>query len=230
MRVLGIVPARGGSKRVPGKNLRVLGGRSLVARAIEACLAAKRLSRVVVSSDDARVLGIAGQYANVAALARPEAISGDRAPAIEFVRHALGELEGGGDAHYDAVAIIQPSSPFTEGADIDATTAVLEAAVDADSAVSVMELEHAIHPLKLKRLVEGRLLPFLEAENGRMAAHELPTLYVRNCSVYVTRRAALNRGEIIGDDSRAYSMPRERSLDINDEFDWDLARFLLTRQ
>ena len=106
---------------------------------------------------------------------------------------------------------------------------LLSESPQADSAVSVIELDHAIHPVKLKRLDGTRLLPWLEEEGGRMAAHELPRLYVRNCSVYVTRRACIDRREIIGADSRAYLMPRERSIDINDELDWQFAEFLSQR-
>lgn len=223
MRVLGIVPARAGSKRVPGKNLRLLGGKELVARSLETALAAKSLAKVALSSDSDVMLKLAAErYPGAMALRRPDAISTDVALAIEYVRHALAEV---GPA-FDAVAIIQPSSPFTTAADIDSTVAVLEAAPEADSAVTVMKVEHAVHPVKLKRLVGNKLLAYAEEERGRMAAHELDDLYVRNCSVYVTRVSTIQKGSILGDDSRAFVMPRERSVDINDELDWKFAQFL----
>lgn len=225
MKVLGIIPARGGSKRVPRKNLRHLAGKELVAYAIEACLKAKTLGAVLVSSDSDEVLAVAARYSGVVALRRPDALSTDAALAIDYVRHALAEKPGA----WDAVAIVQPSSPLTTAADIDATVMLLEKSPEADSAVSVMELDHAIHPVKLKRLAGDKLLPFVEEEQGRMAAHELPKLYVRNCSVYVSRVATIQKGSIIGDDSRGYVMPRERSVDINDELDWEFARFLFER-
>lgn len=224
--VLGIIPARGGSKRLPGKNLRLLGGKPLVAWAIEAAQSAGRLSRLVVSSDDEQILQVAAGYDSRLPLARPAEISADHSPAIEFVRHALAVLESAGEGPFDAVSIVQPSSPFTLGDDIDHTIELL-AESGADSAVSVMRLDHAIHPLKLKTLAGDRLLPFWEEERGRMASHELPELYVRNCSVYVTQRGTIERGQIIGDDCRGYLMPRERSLDINDEWDFSLAEFML---
>jgi CMP-N-acetylneuraminic acid synthetase len=223
---MGIIPARGGSKRVPRKNLRMLGGKELVAHSIEAALKAKSLAQVVVSSDSDEVLKVARRYATAVALRRPDALSTDTAQAIEYVRHALAEVAG----PWDAVAIIQPSSPLTTAADIDATVRLLEETGSADSAVSVMELEHAIHPVKLKRLVGDRLMPYVEEEKDRMAAHELPRLFVRNCSVYATRLRAIEKGSVIGDDSRGYVMPRERSVDINDELDWEFARFLFERK
>ncbi|MBI3837565.1 MAG: acylneuraminate cytidylyltransferase family protein [Planctomycetia bacterium] len=226
---LGIIPARGGSKRLPRKNMRLLGGKPLVAWAIEAARGARRLARLVVSSDDPEVLDVARSYDPRLALERPAEISGDESPAIDYVRHALAESEGMGQGPFDAIVILQPSSPFTLSTDIDATVDLLDSS-GADSAVSVMHLDHAVHPFKMKVLVGNRLLPYLEDERGRMAAHELPDIYVRNCSVYATRRNSVERGQMIGDDCRGYVMPRERSLDINEELDLLFAEFLLSRK
>ena len=227
--ILGIIPARGGSKRLPRKNVRLLGGKPLVAWAIEAARGARRLSSLVVSSDDREVLDIARSYDPRLALARPADIASDPSPAIDYVRHALAELEGQGQGPFDAIVILQPSSPFTLSEDIDATVDLL-AASGADSAVSVMQLDHATHPMKMKIFQGDRLLPFLEEERGRMAAQDLPEIYVRNCSVYATRRASIERGQILGDDCRGYVMPRERSLDINEALDLLFAEFLLSRK
>jgi CMP-N,N'-diacetyllegionaminic acid synthase len=227
-RILGIIPARGGSKRVPRKNLRLLGGKPVVARSIETALASRRLSRVVVSSDDDEVLEIARRYDPSLVLRRPKELCGDTSPAIDFVRHALATTAAAGDDPFDVVAIIQPSSPLTETEDVDGVLDLL-AASGAESAVSVVELEHALHPLKLKTLVGDRLLPYLEDERLRMAAHELPRIYVRNGSVYATVRRVHETGKILGDDCRGYVMPRVRSLDVNDELDWDFATFLFER-
>lgn len=229
MNVLGIVPARAGSKRILRKNLRPLLGRPLVAWALEAALAAQRLSRVVVSSDDPEVLALASNYAAGIPLARPAAIAGDTSPAIEYVRHAVDVLEAGGATRFDAVAIVQPSSPLTSAADIDATVALLESS-GADSAVSVMRVDHALHPTKFKVMAGDRLLPYLMEEAGRMAAHQLPEVFVRNCSVYAASRRSLDRGQIIGADCRGYVMPRERSIDVNEEIDLLFAEFLITRE
>ncbi len=145
------------------------------------------------------------------------------------MRHALNALEGDGEPLFDTIVIVQPSSPFTLSRDVDATIELLET-TGADSAVSVMALDHAIHPAKLKVLEGDRLHPYLEEERGRMAAHELPSLYVRNCSVYASRRAIIEAGQIIGADCRGYVMPRERSLDINEPLDLEFAEFLLGRR
>lgn len=221
--ILGIIPARGGSKRVPGKNKKKLAGKELLKYVIEAALESNLIDTVVVSSDDKDILAIAQNCDNIIALNRPANISGDKAPAITYVQHTIEELKG----RFSHTVIIQPSSPFTTGQDIDNTIRLLLENDKADSSVSVMKLDHAIHPVKLKVKEEGVLLPYVEEESGRMAAHELPELYVRNCSVYVSTIESINRGKIIGDCCLGYEMPRERSLDINDPIDFMFAEFMI---
>ena len=230
MKTLGIIPARRGSKRLPGKNLRPLGGKPLVVRAIEAALSSRRLDYIAVSTDDERVLELATDYDSVHPLRRPQAIATDDSPAIEYVRHAIRTLEAEAtETPFQIIVIVQPSSPFTRGSDIDATIELLQSQIgEADSAVSVVRLQHAIHPLKLKILDGDRLLPYIEDETGRFAEHQLSAVYVRNGSVYAATRKTIESGRVIGDDCRGYEMPGERSIDINDETDLRFAEFLLT--
>ena len=227
MKVLGIVPARGGSKRMPGKNLRILAGRPLVAFALEAALSARRVDTVLLSSDDQEILDVGGSYAGVRCLRRPPELATDTSPALEYVRHALSTMAEEG-VHFDAIAILQPTSPLTLPADIDATLELLELS-GADSAVSVMKVNHAYHPVKFKTMTGNRLFDFLAPEEGLPMAHELPDIYVRNGSVYASARAQVDRGPLLGSDCRGYLMPSDRSVDINEEIDLLLARLLLER-
>ena len=224
-KVLAIIPARAGSKRVPGKNKKQLGGKELVRYVIEAALEARSIQDVAVSSDDADILAISRTYSGVVAIERPAIFATDLSPAIEYVQHALDYLSN----VYDAIVILQPSSPFTTAEDIDNTLDLLWQ-TDADSAVSVMKLDHAIHPVKLKILRGDKVLPYWEEENGRMAAHELPELYVRNCAIYASTYPTIQAGQVIGTDCRGYIMPRERSIDINDPIDFEFAEFLITKK
>lgn len=222
MRTLGIIPARAGSKRCKRKNLRLLGGKPLVEWAIDAAIDSGVLASIVVSSNDPEVLDIADSYDTFMSLERPDELCSDTSPAIDYVLHALREC---GD--FDAIAIIQPSSPLTTADDIRGVLALLDDS-GADSVVSVMKVDFAQHPAKFKTLDGDRLKP-LYGEPG-MAAHELPEVYVRNCAVYASRLHVIRQGKIIGDDCRGYVMPRERSIDINDELDLEFARFLVNRQ
>jgi CMP-N-acetylneuraminic acid synthetase len=222
--ILGIIPARAGSQRVPKKNVRFLSGTPLVARAIESALGANTLDRVVVSSDDEEVLSLARGYKDAIVLKRPKELAQSNSPAIDYVKHSLNLVESNVEK-VDIVAIIQPSSPFTSPDDIDGTVNLLEQS-GADSAVTIMKVDHAIHPKKLKILTDDRLLPYIEDENGKMMEYELSNVFVRNGSVYVTHRYVIETGVFIGNDCRGYLMPRERSLDINEEIDFLFAEFL----
>lgn len=224
MRVLGLVPARGGSTRTPRKNVAVLGGRTLVRRALETSVAAGCFAQVVLSSDDDEILGQADGLP-VTVLRRPPEISTATARAAEVVRHALAEVEDPG-APFDAVAIVQATSPFTAPSDVTGTVDLL-ARTGAESAVSVVRVDAALHPAKLKRLDGDRLLPFLE-DDRLTPSHELPPLWVRNGSVYVFRRDVADAG-LVADDVRGYEMPAERSFDIDTPRDLAVAAFLLER-
>lgn len=225
MKILGIIPARGSSKRIPGKNKKDFCGKPLISYVIEAALKASLLDKVVVNTDDDDILKIASNYKGVQPLKRPAELAQDYSPAIDYVYQTLKSLEETQGQIFDIVVILQPTSPLTLPEDIDNTIDLLKD-TSADSSVSVMKLDHATHPVKMKVMDGDKLIPFLEEERGRMAEHELPPIYVRNCSVYASTLETIQAGKIIGDDCRGYVMPMERSVDINDPIDFDFAEFL----
>jgi CMP-N-acetylneuraminic acid synthetase len=224
MRVLGIVPARGGSSRVPRKNLARLGGRTLVRRALETALASRCLEVVALSSEDDEILTEADGL-DVVALRRPPELATDTARAAEFALHALEALDDP-DAPFEAIAIVQCTSPFTSPEDVAGAVELLER-TGAESVVTVSRVEAAHHPAKLKVLDGDRLLPFLE-DDRLTPSHELPPLWVRNGSVYVFRRDVVERG-LEAEDVRGYEMPPERSFDIDTARDLAIAEFLEAR-
>jgi CMP-N,N'-diacetyllegionaminic acid synthase len=218
--VLGLVPARGGSRRVPRKNLARLGGRTLVRRALETALAARCFETVVLSSDDDEILAEAGGL-DVVALRRPPELATETSLAADVARHALQALE-----EAEAVAILQATSPFTAPEDVAGAVALLEQS-GAESVVSVVRVAAAHHPLKLKRLEGDRLLPYVE-DDRLTPSHELPPLWVRNGSVYVFRRDVVERG-LEAQDVRGFEMPPERSFDVDTAEDLAFADFLVER-
>jgi CMP-N-acetylneuraminic acid synthetase len=221
VRTLGLVPARAGSTRVPRKNLAVLGGKTLVRRALETAVAAGCFAVVALSSDDDEILAEADGL-DVVALRRPAELATATARAADVVRHALAALDDPATP-FDAVAIVQATSPFTASEDVAATVELLERS-GAGSAVSVVRVDAALHPAKLKRLEGDRLLPFLE-DDRLTPSHELPPLWVRNGSIYAFRRDVADHG-LETDDVRGYEMPAERSFDIDTPRDLALARLL----
>ncbi len=237
---IAIVPGRKGSKRLPGKNRMPLGGVPLFIRAIKTGLASK-CDVVVLSTDDEKSLADVKALADDAIksamtsgrlilIQRPDALATDEAPAIDYVRHVIKYVEKEVLSMVTSTSILQPTSPFTEAEDVNACLDMLERA-QSDSVVSVMEIEHHIHPRKLKFLADDmRLLPAMMEEEGKMAASELERIYVRNGAVYTSARAAImEQNSILGQDSRGYLMPRERSIDINDKMDFEFAEFLMSK-
>jgi CMP-N-acetylneuraminic acid synthetase len=223
--VLGLLPARGGSRRVPGKNLAPLGGRTLVRRALDAMIASAALDLVVLSSDDDAILAEAAGL-DALALRRPARLATATARSYDVAMHALQCAEEAGHGPFDVVVLVQCTTPFTAPQDIAGAVELLRR-TGAPSVVSVSRVDDALHPLKLKLLREdGRLEPWLRDDELR-PSHELPVLWTRNGAVYASRRAVLEGGTLVADDARGYAMPQERSLDINTPLDLAFARFLL---
>lgn len=217
MSTLGIVPARGGSKGVPGKNLRTVGPRTLIEWAARSALPS-RLDRVVVSTDSKEIAVEAERVGLEVPFLRPSELATDASLTIHVVQHALSEL----GTSWDAVMILQPTSPFRNVEDIDCCLELF-ANVEPDSVVSVTEVgDH--HPARMKSIEDGFLIdpPFAEDVEGQ-PRQTLPKLYLRNGAVYLTATQVLLNGSIKGSRSLAYVMPEERSLNIDNEFDLRIA-------
>jgi CMP-N-acetylneuraminic acid synthetase len=180
---------------------------------------------VALSSEDDEILAEADGL-DVVAVRRPPELATDTARAADFALHALKALDDEASP-FEAVAIVQCTSPFTSPEDVAGAVGLLER-TGAESVVTVSRIEAAHHPAKLKVLDGDRLLPFLE-DDRLMPSHELPPLWARNGSVYVFRRDVVERG-LEADDVRGYEMPTERSFDIDTARDLAIAEFLEARE
>ena len=229
MKVLGIIPARAGSKRIVGKNMKLLCGKPLTQYVIESAMTSKLMDSIIVSSDDSDVLELAAQFTHVIPLRRPDELATDTSPAIDYVIHALEWMKKNKGQTFDIVAVVQPTSPLTSPEDIDSTIQLLLTNSQADSSVSVMRLNQVTHPYKLKTIQNQWLKPFLKEEKIILQAGELPDVYTRNGSVYVARMSNIEKGIIAGEKCLAHIMPEERSIDINEPIDLEFAEFLLQR-
>lgn len=229
LRVLGVITARGGSKGVPRKNIRPLGGKPLIAWTIDAARRSALLTDFLVSTEDEEIARVSREHDAPVPFLRPAELATDEAKSIPVVQHALDWLAREQDTSYDAVMILQPTSPFRTAGDIDAAIRLL-AETGADSVMAMVKLED-FSPMKLKRIAsDGRILP-LFGDEGRESAqrHAGEEVFKRNCAIYLTRTATFSRGDLFGADSRAYVMPSERSVDINTPFDFLVAETLAAR-
>jgi CMP-N-acetylneuraminic acid synthetase len=229
-RILALIPAREGSRRVQGKNLRPFAGSSLTEIAIKQALDIAEISTVALTTDSDELLNKFKDLPKLECIKRPAEISDDNAPAIAYVRHALAILEQKMGEPFDYVVILQPTSPLRSKEDILGTIQLIERHPEADSAVTVVRVDHLNNPIKMKVMKGDELIPFIEPEKGRLSADQLPVLYVRNCAVYVTRREDIESfTDVMGRRSVGYLMPAERSVDINELFDFELAEFIFKK-
>jgi CMP-N-acetylneuraminic acid synthetase len=225
--ILGVVPARGGSKGIPGKNLRAIAGRPLLAYTADAARGSRRLTRTIVSTDDAAIGDAARALGLEVPFMRPADLALDTTPMLPVLQHAARAMRDAGFAA-EAVVLLQPTSPLRRAEHIDRAVDLLEA-TGADSVVSVVEVPHQFNPVSVMRLENGRLAPFLD---GPLVARrqDKPRVFARNGpAVLAVRSAVLERGSLYGDDCRPLLMADEESVDLDSPADVARLEVLLAR-
>jgi len=227
MRVVGVVTARGGSKGIPRKNVRLLCGRPLLQYTAEAAMGSRLLSRTILSTDNETIAEVGRQCGLDVPFMRPAELARDDTPAIPVLQHAVRKLEEAGE-YYDAILTLQPTNPLRRPQDIDGTIELLEK-TGADSVISFVEVGDK-HPARMKVIGEdGHVIdpPFAEEFEGQ-PRQKLPKLYLREGSIYLTRRVVLmEQNSLKGRDCRAWIIPEERACNIDTPFDLFLAEQML---
>ena len=220
MKLLGVVPARGGSKGIPRKNLVELAGRPLLDWTIDAARQS-HLDRVIVSTDDDEIAAHAEHRGVEVPFRRPKEISDDNALTIDVVLHAVSAL----GEEFDAVMVLQPTSPLRMVSDINACLKMLSES-SADSVISVVNVG-GHHPARMKFIESGFLIdpPFAE-EIENQPRQNLRSMYIRNGAIYLTRVSVLKSRSFQGKNCLAYEMPSERSVNIDTFMDLKIAEFL----
>ncbi|OZB36047.1 MAG: acylneuraminate cytidylyltransferase [Halothiobacillus sp. 14-56-357] len=219
--VLALIPARGGSKGLPGKNIRPLKGKPLIGWSIEAARASRYVSRIVVSSDDEEILAVARDQGAETPFRRPASLAGDATPGMDVVLHALDQLAG-----FEWVVLLQPTSPLRLAADIDAA---IEQCLKTNAPACVSVCEAPASPWWMFEVgAECRMRSFLPAEQRPVRRQDLPDLYALNGAVYVAKTEWLRMSlSFLTEETVAYVMPPARSVDIDTLFDFQLAECLL---
>lgn len=227
-KVLAIIPARGGSTGVPRKNIRLVRGKPLIAYTIETALSAKHLfHRVIVSTDEQEIADVARRYGAEVPFLRPAELAGDDAPMVPVLQHAVRFVEQQDNIRLGWVYLLQPTDPFRTVEDIEAALR-LGRAGGCDSVISVVQV-FSVHPILMKRIENGRLLPYcIEEKEGTRRQDYQPPAYMRNGAIYLTRRDVLmEHNSIWGDVIRPYIMPPERSVGVDSELDLKLVEILM---
>jgi CMP-N,N'-diacetyllegionaminic acid synthase len=234
MRVLGIITARGGSKGIPGKNLKMLGGRPLLDYTIDAANDTP-LDRLILSTEDKKIADLARSLGCEVPFMRPAELARDETPHLPVIQHAAKWLLEHEGYQADVVLTLQPTSPLRSSADIAAALRMLELS-GADSVVSVSEVSAHAHPMRMLRVDDsGHAVLFATGQPVRTRINrrqDLPKAWVMNGAVYACRTDVLFADEpsLYGDRVVAYPMPAERSISIDTDDDWAEAERALARQ
>ena len=225
MKVLGIIPARGGSKGVKRKNIKMFGGRPLIAHAIEAALQSN-LDDVIVSTEDDEIAAIATEFGASVPFIRPQELAQDTSNSVGVAIHGLKEMERLQETTYDAVMYLQPTTPFRKCEDINRSLDLLKQAASADSVISVVDV-NGYHPARMKYLEKGYLIDpdFCEKEENQNR-QELRPMYIRNGAIYLTRRKTLLNVSFKGQKCLAYIMSSENSVNIDTVQDFEYAKWI----
>jgi CMP-N,N'-diacetyllegionaminic acid synthase len=232
--VLAVIPARGGSRAVPRKNIRLLNGKPLIAYSIEQAALAQTLTRSIVSTDDDEIARVAKAWGGDVPFLRPARLAQDDTPMLPVLLHALEHAEQTDGIHYSAVVILQPTSPLRTAEDIDHSVQTLFS-TKADTVVTICQVDKLSHPLLVQRIdvQDGdKLYPFWTGPEYERYSHanreELPLVVRLNAAVYAVRRETLVcENKIIGNDVRAVWMETSRSIDIDTEEDFQIAEALI---
>ena len=219
---LAIIPARGGSKRLPNKNILELAGKPLIAYTIEAAKKSKYIDDIIVSSDSDNILNIAKDY-NIKTIKRPDYLASNTAKTIDVIKHVIENIIG----EYDYIVLLQPTSPLRNEKHIDEAIELLNAK-EADAIVSVCEMDHSplwSNTLPASLSMEG----FLREEVKNKRSQDLDKYYRINGAIYICKTDELLKQNTLFLDKNifAYVMNRKSSIDIDDEIDFKLVEVLM---
>ena len=217
MDVVGLVPARAGSKAIPRKNLAPVAGKPLLQWTLDAARESELVTRVVVSTEWEEAAGLAGAL-GADVLERPAELAQNGTPMLDVVRHALAQLDA-----CDVLVLLQPTSPLRRAAHVDACVRLL-LETDADSVVTVVEVPHQFRPASVMALEEGRLVRLGEPVGSRQ---EKPLVYARNGPAVLALRPERLGDDLYGGDCRPYVMEPRDSIDVDGPFELELAELLL---
>jgi CMP-N-acetylneuraminic acid synthetase len=231
LNVIAIIPARGGSKGVPRKNIRLLGDKPLIAWTIETSLRSKILDRVIVSTDDHDIAELSVKVGAEIPFLRPSELAQDDTPDLPVYLHVLDYLAKQENYHPDVVVWLRPTSPLRLAEDVENTVNILISNEQLDCVRSVCLAEH--HPYWMKKLEDNCLIPFLHEidENKFYRRQLLPPVYRLNGAVDVSWcKNVIEKKQLYAGKMAGYIMPPERSVDLDSELDFALAEVLLNRR
>ena len=227
-KILAVVPARGGSRGVPKKNIKKLCGKPLICYTIETALASKYVDKIVVSSDSDEILDVVKKYA-VDLISRPSELADDDVPMTDVINHALETSEEQFNENFDLILLLQPTCPFRSPEDINCSIEEIDSG-DFDGVISVNRLLDG-HPARIKKIENGILKPFCIEEQDIPRQNLKPEAYIRNGAIYLVKKNHFLKNKTVKEGRmKPYIMPLERSVNIDEPVDFEIAEFLLSKR
>lgn len=221
-KTIAIVPARGGSKGLPGKNIKLLNGKPLIAYSIEAARAVSRIDQIIISTESGEIADVAKTCGVDVPFMRPANLATDESPTIDLILHCLDMIP-----EATTVVLLQPTSPFRLASDIEHCLDLYHSNPHT-SVVTVTESSK--HPAWMYSIDKNQVLNKI-VDMDATRRQDLPTIYCLNGAVYVASRELLQQKRtFLHDETLGYIMPQKRSLDIDHADDWEYAEFLISRK
>lgn len=230
-KVLGVIPARGGSKSIINKNIADLNRKPLIEYTIQHANKSLLLDSFIVSTDSVKIANIAKKSGAQVPFIRPKKLSNDKAESIDVVIHALKFMENKKSTKYNYVVLLQPTNPFRSSCMIDKAIKIIKKS-KFDSVVSVVDVG-ANHPHRMYKLgKKNKIIPFVKnLKNPMMPRQKLPLVYIRSGDIYVTTRECLiNKKSLIGDNSFGLVVESNSTINIDDAFDLELAKLKIKKK
>lgn len=230
-KILCIIPARGGSKGIPGKNIKPLAGRPLISYVIGAAkesLYLKNEGVVIVSTDSEDIAKVANDFGAETPFLRPKALASDHSPTVDCIRHALDFFEKQ-SVYFETVVLLQPTQPFVTGADIDNALDVFNEAQGHYGVIGVSPVKE--HPILMRSIDAAGKLASLLKVNSTVRRQDMPTFYKVNGCIYINSSTDYKDPQLsLNDNPLPYVMPQDKAIDIDDMRDFECADWLMRRK
>lgn len=226
--MLGVILARGGSVRVPRKNIKILGDKPLIGWTIDAARKSQLMDYFLVSTNDDEIIKISKDYGAWVPFKRPEDLSCDCDSVLPLI-HAVEWFEKNKNKEVSHVVCLQPTSPFRTGEDIDRCIDIALQDPSYDTVFTVTKVSQHPYWMFERKRYSHELLPYSDAplEGENLVSQNLPLLWYPNGAVYVTRKDVIMAGKIFGEKRFGPDMPRERSVDLEEEMDFVIASAMI---
>lgn len=230
MKILGVIPARGGSKAIKNKNMSEINGKPLIYYTIKEALKSKFISDLVVSSDDESIINYSIKLGVTAPFKRPKNLSTDNALSSSVVYHALEYMESLKSINYDLVIMLQPTSPFRKVKHIDESIRLM-INKNSDSLVSVVNVD-GYHPYRMKKFSEDYVLNYIDQGFEDMRPRQnLPKVFIRNGAIYIVKCEYFKKNKnLVGQKCLGYEMDLKESVNIDNEIDLLVSKTIMEKQ